>query len=202
MKCVSLARPWFWGLRGTNIDCVESWQTYLFFIFKPANILLLPIPEWWQGRVVMSICGRVIWLVVSNIWLVVSKFAVFFHQKPMVKRGDQIRISAEFISWGLLAEPIHKLTTPLFWICLVIWKAKMISAKYPLSLSLYMYISPSPRLPSSKMEHCCALPSCVFFVLHWTIVIIPSVQNVKTTVQWYCSRHLTIVMPIDGNVCC
>lgn len=69
----------------------------------------------------------------------------FFHQKPMVKRGDQIRISAEFISWGLLAEPIHKLTTPLFWICLVIWKAKMISAKYPLSLSIYVYI-PIPKI--------------------------------------------------------
>ena len=67
------------------------------------------------------------------------------------------------------------LTTPLFWIRLVIWKAKMISAKYP--LYIYIYISPSPRLPSSKMEHCCALPSCVF-LLHWTIVIIPSVQNV------------------------
>ena len=66
------------------------------------------------------------------------------------------------------------LTTPLFWICLVIWKAKMISAKYP----LYIYIYPHPQdYPPAKWN--IAVPSLVvFFLLHWTIVIIPSVQNV------------------------
>lgn len=146
MKCVSLARPWFWGLRGTNIDCVESWQTYLFFIFKPANILLLPIPEWWQGRVVMSICGRVIWLVVSNIWLVVSKFAVFFSPETHGKKGRP-NSDQRWIYFMGLARWAHTQTNnaPFLNLSSDLESQNDLRKVPTLSLSIYVYI-PIPKI--------------------------------------------------------